>query len=477
MAIALNKALWKACCSSRGTLEAADYKNYLLAILFLKYLSDVKGHTDTVNFHLPEVSTFDSLFQNRFKSNIGALINQALHQLAASNQSLLKDVFVNFDFDCEARLGDVKERGRILRSVLEAFRPLNLSQRQVQTPDVMGDAYEYLLGQFAAGSGRKAGEYYTPPGIADLLVALVDPQVGETICDPTCGTGSLLIRCGSHLKAKGANQFHLYGQEITPTTWALAKMNMLLHGMMGSFIEQGDTLREPQFLKQNEQLMTFDIVIANPPFSGTNWGRDAAQRDPFHRFKRGLPPNSRGDYAFISHMVETMDPKTGRVCVIVPNAALYRKGGEGQIRRALVDENLVDCVIKLPGNLFFGTTISASILLLRRKKGDEKTLFIAAEDFYEKARKQNILNRDHLKEIVALYKGRQSVSGVSFLSDHRTIESMGYDLNVSRYVSPQKDQHTSDPGELFQELAKAEANYQATWQEIKEVVEELGYAI
>lgn len=476
MQVELNQALWNACSTSRGNLEAADYRNYLLTLLFLKYLTDVKGHLANGQFVLPDQCSFHYLYENRLNRNIGLLINQALHKLSASNKAL-EGVFSNMDFNNEARLGGLEDRVRVLRRMLEGFQPLNLSPDRVGSMDVIGNAYEYLLGRFAAGSGRQAGEFYTPPEVAELLIGLADPRPGERICDPTCGSGSLLIRCGAYLKKQGACDFGLFGQEITPTTWALAKMNMVLHGLNQSVIQQGDTLRNPRLLDSNGQLTTFHVVIANPPFSKVDWGKEIAQEDPYQRFHRGVPSKSKGDYAFLSHMVKIMHLEAGRVCVVVPNGALFRKGGEGTIRKALIEENLVDCIIGLPRELFYGTAISTSIMVLRRNKRDHATLFINAENMWERQNNRRVLAPDKIRRILQVVDKRQTVHGVARLADLNEIRTMKHRLDVGAYVMNQAQQPVKDPGETFRRLEAAEKLYRITWDNIRDNLKGLGYDV
>ena len=235
--------------------------------------------------------------------------------------------------------------------------------------DVIGNAYEYLIGKFAADAGKKAGEFYTPPEVSTLLARLLDPQPGERICDPACGSGSLLIKCA---KQVGSDNYAIYGQEVNGSTWALCMMNMLLHNMQvtTSNIRWSDTLRDPQ-LREGDDLMHFNVVVANPPFSLDKWGADDAAADRYGRFWRGVPPKSKGDYAFISHMIEVTyrdADQNGRVGVIVPHGVLFRGSSEGRIRQQLIDENLLDAVIGLPANLFYGTGIPAAILIFKRQQ-------------------------------------------------------------------------------------------------------------
>jgi type I restriction enzyme M protein len=350
----INGILWRACDTFRGTVDPAEYKNYILVMLFVKYISDVwRDHYEMVKkeygdnedrilrrmkrerFVLPPHCAFQALYDQRNAANLGEVINTALDAVEDANKEKLEGVFRNIDFNSEASLGQTKERNTRLKSLLEDFNDerLDLRPSRVGNLDVIGDAYEYLIGKFAAGAGKKAGEFYTPPEVSQLIARLVDPKPGERICDPACGSGSLLIRCGQQV---GSKDFSLYGQENNGSTWALAKMNMFLHGMDNARIEWGDTIRQPKLLA-DDKLMKFEVVVANPPFSLDKWGQDEASADHYERFHRGVPPKSKGDYAFISHMVETITEDSGRVGVVVPHGVLFRGASEGVIRQKLVE--------------------------------------------------------------------------------------------------------------------------------------------
>jgi type I restriction enzyme M protein len=381
----INNVLWRACDTFRGTVDPAEYKNYILVMLFVKYISDVwQDHYEAVKkeygddeerilrrlkrerFVLPPECTFKAIYGQRNATNLGEVINVALEAIEEANKQKLEGVFRNIDFNSEASLGQTRERNTRLESLLKDFNDprLDLRPSRVGNVDVIGDAYEYLIGRFAAGAGKKAGEFYTPPEVSQLLARLVDPQPGDRICDPACGSASLLIKCGQQV---GSKDFSLFGQENNGSTWALAKMNMFLHAMDNARIEWGDTIRNPMLIS-DDRLMKFEVVIANPPFSLDKWGQDHAINDDYKRFYRGIPPKNKGDYAFISHMIETLTEDSGRVGVVAPHGVLFRAGGEGKIRKLLIEENLLDAVIGLPPNLFYGTKIEAVILIFKKGK-------------------------------------------------------------------------------------------------------------
>ena len=347
-------------------------------------------------FVLPEECDFDHLYAQRKQPDIGERINKALAGIEDANKSKLEGVFRNIDFNNESNLGETKERNVRLVHLLEDFNDerLDLRPSKVGQRDVIGDVYEYLIGNFASDAGKKGGEFYTPAEVSRLLATIVAPKAGDRICDPCCGSGSLLIRAG---RAVGSDDFALFGQELNASTWALARMNMFLHGLDNARIERGDTIRNPK-LVEDDRLMKFNVVVANPPFSLDKWGADTAEHDTYKRFWRGTPPKSRGDYAFISHMVETMNESDGRVGVVVPHGVLFRGGSEGLIRQRFIEENLLEGVIGLPANLFFGVGIPAALLFFRRDKKDKNVFFIDASREYAEGKNQNKLRDEDLAE-------------------------------------------------------------------------------
>ncbi|MDP3178313.1 MAG: N-6 DNA methylase, partial [Spirochaetaceae bacterium] len=349
-------------------------------------------------FQLPDGADFESLYSQRNEADIGQRINIALEQIEEANKAKLEGVFREVDFNSEGKLGQTKDRNARLKHLLEDFADPRLDLRPsiVGSEDVIGNVYEYLLEKFASDAGKKAGEFYTPGQVSSLLARLLKPRKGDTICDPACGSGSLLIKVGLQADAR---DFALFGQESNGTTHALCRMNMFLHGMDSFRIEWGDTLRNPR-LVEGDRLMQFDIVVANPPFSLDKWGIEEAEADPFRRYHRGLPPKGKGDYAFITHMIETARAGTGRVGVVVPHGVLFRGAAEGRIRQKLIQENLLEAVIGLPANLFFGTGIPAAILLFNKGKTHGDVLFIDASREFADAKNQNLLTEAHLDKIV-----------------------------------------------------------------------------
>jgi type I restriction enzyme M protein len=457
----INSILWKACDTFRGTVDPSEYKNYILVMLFLKYVSDVwldhyegykKQYGDDEarilrrmareRFVLPKGTDYYSLYEQRNEINIGERIDVALAAIEEANIGKLQGVFRNISFNSEAALGQTKQRNTRLKNLLTDFHDPRLDMRpsRINGLDVIGNAYEYLIGRFAATAGKKAGEFYTSPEVSRLLAKLLAPKPGERIYDPACGSGSLLIKCteevGSNPQSSGTRDYAVYGQENNGSTWALAMMNMFLHDVNQPDIKWGDTIDNPMHI-EGDQLKRFNVVTANPPFSLDKWGAENAANDQYKRFWRGIPPKTYGDYAFITHMIEStyLEPgQNGRVGVVVPHGVLFRGGSEGKIRQQFIEENLLDAVIGLPANLFFGTGIPATILIFKRNRLNKKVLFIDASREYQPGTTQNYLRKQDIEKILKTYNKRATVDKYSYLADLDELKENDFNLNIPRYV-------------------------------------------
>ncbi|KJV90040.1 type I restriction-modification system, M subunit [Rickettsia bellii str. RML An4] len=335
---------------------------------------------------------------------------------------------------------------------------LDLSPDRVNE-DIIGECYIYLISRFASDAGKKAGEFYTPTAVSTLLAKLAAPKSGDIICDPACGSGSLLLRAA---KEVGDNNYALYGQEMNNATWALAQMNMFLHSEGGAHIYWGDTLNHPEIL-ENDKLMKFDIVIANPPFSLEKWGHENAANDNHKRFWRGIPPKTKGDYAFISHMIEVTKPLSGRAAIVVPHGVLFRGGTEGLIRQSLIEDNLLDAVIGLPANLFTSTGIPVAILVFDRSRETggqnnqrKDVLFIDASSSFKAGKGQNFLEEEHINKIVDTYKNRKAIEKYSHLANIHEIRENKHNLNIPRYVDTYEEEEEIDVAELQKEIQQLE---------------------
>ena len=486
----INNTVWKACDTFRGTIDATQYKDYILTMLFIKYITDVnkekrevyvkqyKGDEARVEramkherFKVPKNSGFDFLYEQRNADNLGELINVGLEDLEEANRTKLEKVFRNIDYNSEANLGQTKDRNRRLKNLLTDFYPLDLRPSNLKGNDVIGDAYEYLIDRFASDAGKKAGEFYTPSNVSMLLAKLVEPKEGDRICDPTCGSGSLLLKVAAQIGSKNVS---LSGQEVNGSTWALARMNMFLHEMDNANIKWGDTINSP-LLVENDALMKFDVVVANPPFSLDKWGAEDASADRYNRFHRGIPPKSKGDYAFITHMIETLN-EHGRAGVVLPHGVLFRGSSEGKIRKQLIEENLLKAVIGLPANLFFGTGIPASILIFDKNKGDNtEVIFIDASNEFENSKNQNVLRPEDIQKIFDTYRAWKTTDKYSYVATRVEIEENDFNLNIPRYVDTFEEEEPVDITATQVEIKNIKKDLVVVEQQMADYLKELGF--
>lgn len=511
----INDAVWRACDTFRGSIDPSVYKDYVLTMLFIKYLSDVHddkyeaylikyaGDTERAKramqherFVVPSQSHFKYLFEHRNESNIGELINIALADLEEANRDKLYSedgagIFQNIDFN-SSKLGETKDKNTRLKNLLLDFKKdeLDLRPSHLEGNDIIGGAYEYLIANFASDAGKKAGEFFTPSEVSTLLAKLTKSAPGSRICDPTCGSGSLLIKAGREV---GSENFSLFGQEANGSTWALAVMNMFLHGFDNAIIRWGDTIRNPK-LKEGDTLMKFDTVIANPPFSLDKWGKVEdkegdkttisydPETDKYNRFWRGIPPKSKGDWAFISHMIETVYEENGKVGVVVPHGVLFRGASEGKIRQKTIEENLLDAVIGLPANLFFGTGIPAGIMIFNKgKRENTNVLFIDASQHYEAAKNQNKLREKDITRITETYqkfKNGELKPGIvedkySYVATLDEIKENDFNLNIPRYVDTFEEEPEIDINAVQDQIQKLEDELKVIQIEMAKYLKEL----
>jgi type I restriction enzyme M protein len=490
----LRSHLWECAEILRGSaVDRTDWKAYILPLLFFKRISDVWeeetadaaalfGDAEPVDF--PEVHRFNVPEGSHWRdvretpANIGAALSHAMREIERANPDTLYRVFGAADWGNREMLTD-----EILKDLMEGLSGASLGNKAVST-DVLGDAYEYLVGKFADVTKRnKAGEFYTPRSVVRMMVELLDPKAGESIYDPACGTGGMLLGAIEHAQRAGgdARKFFgkIYGQEKNLTTASIARMNLVLHGIEDFQIVREDTLRSPAFTDSTTGgLATFDCVIANPPFSLKEWGREVWEADPWGRAQFGLPPESYGDYAWVQHMVASMAAPTGRMAVVLPQGALFRKDAESRIRTALLEQDLIEAVIGLAPNIFFGTGLAPAVVILRRSKPaarERKVLIVDASTMFHKGRAQNFLESEHAAQIVAWVGAFRDVANRAKVVGLDEIKAEGWTLNISRYVLPPVGENIPPLSEVVAGFKRAIAEARAAEDSLREVLLEGGW--
>ena len=491
----LNRILWNAADSSRMNVDASVYKDYVLLFLFYKYMSDLHrleliqlkerygDDSDRITlrlknsrFNMPEGTSFDELILKKDEDNIGELINIALHRIEDANGERLEGLF-SIDFNSDAVLGRTSQRNKMLRHLMDDFAKIDLTTID---DDVIGNSYMYMIERFGSDAGKKAGEFFTVKSVAALLAKLAAPKPGWRICDPACGSGGLLLLAGEEIEKQGSNNYALYGQESIGSTYNLARMNMFLHGKDSARLEWGDTLNNP-LLKENDALMKFDLVIANPPFSLKKWRGENTENDPFNRFHRGIPPKTKGDYAFISHMVETAKAKEGKVVVVVPHGVLFRGGTEREIRKCLLQENIIDAVVGLPAGLFHTTGIPVAILVIDRTRepggvneNRKDVFFIEASKLFRSGKAQNFLDDQHIETILDAVQNRKDIEKLCRTVQPEEIEENDYNLNITRYVDTFEEEEEVDIEANLRELAEVNEELEKLETEMEQHLKKLG---
>ncbi|WP_066684536.1 type I restriction-modification system subunit M [Christensenella intestinihominis] len=524
----IENALMKCADTLRDTIDAANYKDYILPLMFVKYLSDtynealddlkkeysgerLERQKRYLPFTIASDSNFQTLYEQRHAENIGQQINQAMRQIENDNNQQFGGVLCTVDYNSENALGTREHKNALLRTLLEDLisldmRPRSIEPEEGQVPvDVVGDAYEYMIGQFASMAGKKAGSFYTPSAVSEIMARLVDVHPGDRVYDPTCGSGSLLIKAAKKQidPLTGTSSVSIFGQEVNGSSLAMARMNMYIHEIRDAKMAWGDTLANPMFKDDDGNLMLFDAIVANMPFSKDKWaagfnpGGDTTGKDPktgkakkefkmeakldkFHRFDWGVPPASKGDWAFLLHMIHSL-AVNGRIAAIAPHGVLFRGASEGLIRKRVIEENLLDAVIGLPENVFYGTSIPACILVFKKNRKNSDVLFIDASkkdengNFrYVKGTNQNELTEKHIQDILTVYTNRQDVEKFAHLAPLEEIKENEYNLNIPRYVDTFEEEPLVDIEQVNTNITRLKLEITEAEKKMDEYLKELG---
>src|SRR5574344_2920378 len=438
--------LWSACDALRGSMDASQYKDYVLILLFVKYLSDKGNDIDSI-FVIPEGCAFKDFVALKQTDGIGEAINKKLEAIKSANSQVLAKIALP-NFNDPVKLGSGSQMKTTLSKLIGVFEDssLDFSKNRSADDDILGDAYEYLMKNFAAESGKSKGQFYTPAEVSRTMAKMLhlteftSPET--TVYDPTCGSGSLLLRA----IAQAPNGATPYGQEKDNSTASLAILNMLLHGIDMASIEQGDTINSPEFT-EGGSIKTFDVCVENPPFSTKAWLGDAGRDDIYHRWTADLcPPDKCGDYAFLLHLIGSMKPYTGRGACILPHGVLFRGNAEYEIRKHILRQGYIEGIVGLPANIFFGTGIPASIILINKAGAANRkgVFFIDAKDGFVKDGNKNRLREQDIKRIVDTWNSRKDVPHYARFVPMTEIKKNEYNLNIPRYITPRDTEITQD---------------------------------
>jgi len=509
----LESWLWDSANILRGSIDSSDFKNYIFGLLFLKRANDVfeeevanymkeegisrEDAEDETYFQIPQEARWNEL--KKLTENIGIALDKAFAAIERENTSL-EGVMTATKFGDKDKLSD-----DVLQRLLAHFNKYSLRNEDLYTPDLLGDAYEYLIKQFADDAGKKGGEFYTPRGVVKLIVGLIKPQPKQKVYDPTCGSGGMLIESSRYIaeqpEGKVGNNINvsLYGQEKNTGTWAIAKLNMLLHNFMDADLRKGDTLVNPQHKDENNELDLYDRVIANPPFSADKWWTPAETNievkvdkngkekpvtpnyakvvvDKFGRLKFGVPPRGYADLAFLQHMIAVLK-QDGKAGVVLPHGTLFRGGAEGKIRQALLEADIVEGIVGLPSALFYNTGIPASIWIINKNKPTHlknKLAIIDASSDFKEGKNQNELLVTHLDKIITAYDAFKDVDKYMRLVDRSEIKENDYNLNISRYIDTSEPEPEVDLQQVKANIAELEAKEQEIDMQLAGFLKELG---
>ena len=482
----LESYLWGAATRLRGLIDAGDYKQFIFPLLFFKRASDVYDEefeqalsesggdadyakfADQHRFQIPDGAHWRDVRNSA--TNVGQALQNAMRAIETANPKQLYGIFGDAQWTNKERLSDAT-----LRDLIEHFSTLTLSVANVPE-DELGVAYEFLIKKFADDSGHTAAEFYTNRTLVHLMTLMLEPQPGESIYDPTCGSGGMLVSALTQLKREGKEHrtLKLYGQERNLMTSAIARMNLFLHGIEDFKIERGDTLADPKLL-EGDRLRQFDVVLANPPYSIKQWNRGAWESDPFGRNIYGVPPQGRADYAFFQHIIKSLKPETGRCAILFPHGVLFRDE-ERQMRSKLIEHDVIECVLGLGPNLFYNSPMEACVVVcrMRKEKGRRgKVLFINAVDEVTRERAQSFLTAEHIDKILGAYRNYEDVEGFAGVAGLEEIRGKDYNLNIPLYVRRPRGADGAGAGEGGKDLGAVIAAWEASSAALRASMDEL----
>ena len=486
----LESFLWKSADILRGKIDSSDYKKYIFGLLFYKRMSDVwdeefnavmKEYNDediaradyNHRFQVPKDCRWEKVTQQA--ESIGQKLNDIFEKLANANSPKLDKIFEDLDFANKDRFPN-----ETLQRLINHFSQYNFGNTYISS-DLLGDAYEYLIKQFAADAGKKGGEFYTPREVEKVIVGILKPHQKDHIYDPTVGSGGFLLEAYDYLKQKSgekiAKTLYLYGQEQNLATFAIAKINMFLHGLDSADIRRGDTLANPQFLNQQGGLQTFDIVVANPPYSIKDWEYEAF-KTKFGRLEGyDAPPDKNADYAFVLHIIKSMNTN-GRAGIVLPHGVLTRGNAEARIREQILRNDLVEAIVALPPKLFYGTGIPAVVVILNKNKTEEKknnVLIIDAEKDFQEGKNQNSLRPQDISKIVKAFNGYEDIEKYARVVSLDDIESKGFNLNIREYIDSSEEDEVIDVKKVRSEIVSLKKELAEADKLVEKYLDELNY--
>jgi type I restriction enzyme M protein len=486
----LEQFLWKSADILRGKIDSSDYKKYIFGLLFYKRINDVwlEEHEEFLKeykntgaeeepfhrFQLPEEARWEVI--QSASQEIGMKLDKAFERLTNANSPKLDKILDDLNFADGDRFPN-----DVLQKLINHFSRYNFGNTYVNS-DILGDAYEYLIKQFAADAGKKGGEFYTPREVERVIINILKPHEKDHIYDPTCGSGGFLLESFHYVREKygeeATRKLYLYGQELNIGTYAIAKINMFLHGLDSADIRREDTLREPLFKDEFGNLKTFDIVVANPPYSIKEWPFETFEADKYGR-RNGfdMPPTKNADYAFVLHMIASLN-QNGKAGIVLPHGILFRSGAEGRIRKQIIEKDIIEAIIAMPSKLFYGVGITVCILILNNNKPKEhknKILFIDAERDFQEGKNQNSLREDDIEKIINAFDGYVDIEKYARVVDFKEIEENDFNLNVRRYVESSDDDELIDVRKVREELKALESEKEKNDKAIFDYLDELGY--